>query len=146
MINASLPVKKTHAEGIYRHRFSSISNSYFCNSSYNASIASAIVFPTNISLLGSHKGLPFIHGDREELARYWELYFFHFKLIPQTDHCIYRREKLLWWLNPQQNLTVKHNTNVSKMHLKVHLMHLKAFLYKCVQSQTTGSTRHAVCY
>lgn len=32
------------------------------------------------------------------------------------------------------------------MHLKAHLMHLKTFLYNCIQQHTTGSTRHAMCY
>lgn len=32
------------------------------------------------------------------------------------------------------------------MHLKAHLMHLKAFLYNCIQQQTTGSTRHIMRY
>lgn len=41
---------------------------------------------------------------------------------------------------------VKHYTNVSRMNLKAHLMHLKAFLYNCIKWQTTGSTRHAIHY
>lgn len=46
MLNASLPVKGAHAEGIYRHRLSSISNSYFFNSPRNSSTANTSVFPT----------------------------------------------------------------------------------------------------
>lgn len=41
---------------------------------------------------------------------------------------------------------VKHYANVSRMHSKAHLMHLKAFLYNCIQRQTTGSTGHAMHY
>lgn len=82
----------------------------------------------------------------EELARYWEISVFSFEInVPDLLPCIQKRKTILM-IKHMVRFNVKHYANVSRMHLKAHLMHFKAFLYNCIQQQTTGSTRHATHY
>lgn len=59
---------------------------------------------------------------------------------------MYTEEKTTLMIKPTIRFNAKYYANVSRMHLKAHLMHLKAFLSNCIQQQTTASTRHAMHY